>query len=894
MIDVKKIKLKNGLIVILHEDHTEPIVHIDVTYRTGASDDPKGRSGLAHLVEHMLFEGSENVGPGEHYRILSSLGGEVNARTTKERTSYFQTVPAHHSEKVLWLESDRMSRLLPAVSSDCFQLQREIIKSERAQTVDNRPYGLVNEKLTKLVYGVNHPYGRPVIGYSQDFDRIRFEDVKQFYSDWYQPNNAIITIGGHFSSSDMIKQVRNYFETIPSKRTPKHLLLPVPSFQRNRNVKINNPLVPERKFLLKFVGAPVSTRDEMFLNCIAFLLGQGKNSILYENLIKSKEILTGSVINDANGFCGEFTIEMVPRKKCSAVEVRRMFAACLIEIRQKGIGEQRILEYRGLIESKILEDLQGLETKCRRLSNLELYQGDCQMIRHLLSKFNELSIKGILKALSKYIEKSNSICLEISNDTITKPRPTLKQAERNKTIPKVYAREITQKKAVYAKLPADGPIVSPPNINISNTKFPNGLSILFNETLDLPVVAIIVTIRVDSDMSDSVSQFYLRIISLMLIEKASTNGRDIRASLNELGCQLQVENDSRSIRLKLNVLSRNFRESVAIFKNLLLDPTFEMSIFMSVKSLLIYEIIHTKSYPALIASELFKDLIYGKNNQLDLSHHETELLRIDLESTVDFFSKVICESTIEVAVSGYVSRSMLNEQLSFLDNLPWHINSRKTRTSNPLQKAIKSIPRFVILNLKGWNMVETRIGYETGLKYDSLGEFFVASLMNYPLGESPESRLNSALREEEGWTYRAISQFKGDSTTGDFTFYSSLQVQTINKALQKVTRVFDLFAENGISNEELFALRSSDFHYSKWKLRTLMQKAQFIQNIQEHKLPYDVISNQRDMIKEIKEATILNSARKWIDSSQMSILLLGDVKNIRRNLDISNFEVVNV
>nr|WP_306290852.1 pitrilysin family protein [Pseudoalteromonas sp. H100] len=214
-IPYKKYKLDNGLTVIVHEDHSDPLVHVDVTYHVGSAREELGKSGFAHFFEHMMFQGSENVADEEHFKIISEAGGTLNGTTNSDRTNYFETVPVNQLEKMLWLESDRMGFLLDAVTQEKFEVQRETVKNERGQRVDNRPYGRLGERMAQAMYPDGHPYSWPVIGFMDDLNRVNVNDLKAFFLKWYGPNNATLTIGGDINANEILPLVTKYFAPIP-------------------------------------------------------------------------------------------------------------------------------------------------------------------------------------------------------------------------------------------------------------------------------------------------------------------------------------------------------------------------------------------------------------------------------------------------------------------------------------------------------------------------------------------------------------------------------------------------------------------------------------------------------------------------------------------------------
>ena len=205
IIPYEKYVLSNGLTLIIHEDHSDPVAHVDVTYHVGSAREEIGKSGFAHFFEHMMFQGSDHVGDEQHFKIVTESGGTLNGSTNRDRTNYFQTVPSNQVEKMIWLEADRMGFLLDAVTQPKFEVQRSTVKNERGQNYDNRPYGLAQENIAKNMYPYGHPYSWLTIGYVEDLDRVNVNDLKNFFLRWYGPNNAAITIGGDVNPKEIVK-----------------------------------------------------------------------------------------------------------------------------------------------------------------------------------------------------------------------------------------------------------------------------------------------------------------------------------------------------------------------------------------------------------------------------------------------------------------------------------------------------------------------------------------------------------------------------------------------------------------------------------------------------------------------------------------------------------------
>jgi zinc protease len=302
-----KYVLENGLTVVIHEDNSDPLVNVNVTYHVGSAREQIGRSGFAHFFEHMMFQGSQNVDDEEHFKIITEAGGNLNGTTNSDRTNYFQTVPANQLEKVLWLEADRMGFLLPAVTQKKFENQRETVKNERAQRVDNQPYGLRNERTAQTLYPTGHPYSWSTIGYVEDLERVGLDDLKAFFKRWYGPNNAVLTIGGDIDIAQTKAWVDKYFspilrgpDVIDAAKQPATL-----DYTRYITLQDNIHL-PMLQVTYPTVYA--NHQDEAALDVLASILGEGKTSLLHKNMVKESLAVQAFAAHPCQELACEFTL----------------------------------------------------------------------------------------------------------------------------------------------------------------------------------------------------------------------------------------------------------------------------------------------------------------------------------------------------------------------------------------------------------------------------------------------------------------------------------------------------------------------------------------------------------------------------------------------------------
>ncbi len=301
--------LANGLTVMLHRDATSPVAAVMVMYHAGSRNETPGRTGLAHLFEHLMFKGSEHVPDGEHFRLLQEIGASVNGSTSEDRTNYYEVVPSNYLELALWLESDRMGFLPGAVDQAKLDNQRDVVKNERRQNYDNVPYGTAHETIAREVYGPGHPYSWPVIGSMEDLSAASLEDVRTFFRTYYAPNNACIVVAGDFDRNQAADWIGRYFDPLPRGSSLPHSALSPAPLPEDRHI-VSEESVQLPRLFLTWPGPPRGTRDDALLDVLTTILSSGKNSRLYRPLVFEKKIAQGvTAYAEGKEIAGTVTID---------------------------------------------------------------------------------------------------------------------------------------------------------------------------------------------------------------------------------------------------------------------------------------------------------------------------------------------------------------------------------------------------------------------------------------------------------------------------------------------------------------------------------------------------------------------------------------------------------
>ncbi|MBX2989775.1 MAG: insulinase family protein [Bacteroidetes bacterium] len=404
--------LDNGLTVILHEDHSAPVAAVVAMYNVGSKNEKKGRTGFAHLFEHMMFQGSQHVADDEHFKLLQEVGGNINGTTSNDRTNYFEVVPSNYLELALYLESDRMGFLLPAMTQEKLDNQRDVVKNERRQNVDNQPYGTAWEKIAKAIYPEEHPYSWPVIGYMEDLSAATLEDVMEFFRIYYAPNNAVLSIAGDFKPAQAKEWVKKYFGSIPrGTEIPRPSPMPVTLSDEKRMVFEDKVQLP--RLYLRWPSAPLNTREDAVLDVIADILGAGKNSRLYKTLVYERQVAQSvNVFQASQLLSSQFSIEVTAKPGKSLTEMEAAVNDELAIFFNDGVTEKEIQTSINHREAGLTNSLATVLGKANSLATYFTFTGDPNNINKEFDRYKGITPAEVL-AVAKKILGGNKVALSI-------------------------------------------------------------------------------------------------------------------------------------------------------------------------------------------------------------------------------------------------------------------------------------------------------------------------------------------------------------------------------------------------------------------------------------------------------------------------------------------------
>ena len=902
VIPYEKYVLPNGLTVIVHEDHSDPVAHVDVTYHVGSAREQIGKSGFAHFFEHMMFEGSDHAKKGQHDKIISGGGGSLNGSTTRDRTNYYETVPNNLLEKTLWLESDRMAYLLGQVNQTRFEVQRATVKNERGQNYDNRLYGLASEYTSKNFYPYGHPYSWLTIGYLEDLNRSNVEDLKNFFMRWYGPNNATLTIGGDVNTKDVVKMVEKYFGSIP--RGPKVEPVKVDPVQltSTRYISYVDNYAKLPLLAIVYPTVPNYDKDMAALQCLAQILGQGRNSILFQNIVKPQLALQANASSQLSELAGELFFQIVPSPGSTLADAESLFKSSLKAFEKRGVTDDDIAKFKGGIEGQQINGLQSVSGKVSQLAAFQTFTGNPNKIAELLKMYSSVTNEDVMNAYNKYVKDKPAVVLSIltkDQEENVAAADNYKVNQTNYTAPNYGYEGLKYVKSNdnfdRSKIPGNGP-----NPTVKVPKFwkqtlNNGAKVIGAQTTEIPVVTFSLTIPGGhlAEANDMQKIGVANLFSAMMAEDTKNyTAEQLSIELQKLGSSVNVSSGVDGVTYTANSLKKNFDKTLALLQERLFNPKFDDKAFARIKKQTLESFKQAKAQPAVVADIVFAKLNYGSNNILGIDDGGTEetVKNITLKDVENYYNNYMTSQGAKVVIVGDITQAEVLTRLSFLNKLP------NKKITLPAITGIPSIEKTKVyfVNVPKAAQSEFRIGYPTNLKYDATGDYYKAYVMNFPLGGAFNSRLNMHLREDKGWTYGAASRFAGDQYTGRWSFSSGIKADATDSALDYVMSEVKNFVNNGPKDDELVFLKSAIGQSDALRFETGPQKAQFIRRILDYDLPANYVELQGKILQATTKDQIKKYAKKYLNPDKMNILIVGDKAKVYDSVKKLGYEILEL
>ncbi|MCF2947316.1 insulinase family protein [Paraglaciecola aquimarina] len=879
VIPFNKYELDNGLTLILHPDNSDPLVHVDITYHVGSGREEVGKSGFAHFFEHMMFQGSENVADEQHFALITESGGTLNGSTSTDRTNYYETVPANQLERMLWLEADRMGFFLDAVTPEKFENQRETVKNERGQNYDNRPYGLLRERVNEAMYPEGHPYSWLTIGYIEDLNRANLNDLKKFFLRWYGPNNATLTIGGDFDEAQTLAWVKKYFGGIPrgpEVEDPEYTQVTLPEDRYiSMEDNVSMPLM-----YMAYPTVHVNHPDEAPLDVLMSILGSGKTSLLYKNMVKNGKAVQAQAGHGCSELSCTFTLYGFSTPGTSLAELEKIARDSLLEFESRGAQDDDIERVKAGIVSGMIYGLESVSGKVSKLAAYQTFRNNPNGIGHDVARYEGVTKADVMRVYKKYIKDQHSVVMSIvpkgQGDKIIKP-DTWQRYERN-----IPDNEDTSDLVLRpgtsdfdrSVIPPSGknPSISVPEIYRAQTK--NGIKLLGAINSEVPTTTI--RLRIPAGQTrESVAKLGLASLTAAMVGEQTrlSSAEDLSNKLQKLGSQVSFAAGDKFTTLNIRSLTKNLDQTLAIAFEKLTQPKFDQADFTRLQKQQIEGLKNAKKNASTTASNTFNQLLFGNNNSFAYADNGSvaTVEKLTLEDVKTFYQQHYGPQKAELIVVSNLNNKQVNAAISGLEL--WQGNT----SSMPAIQAFPELSAGTLyfIDKPDAAQSEIRIG-KRALNYDATGEYYRADLMNYNLGGAFNSRINLNLREDKGYTYGAWSLFRGNEFQGTYKAQAGVRADTTADSIVQFRNEISAYAEKGMTDQELQFVKNAIGQRDARNFETPRQKLNFLAEIMTYNLDKSFKEQQNAILAQITKDELNALATKHLKLDEMITVVVGD------------------
>ena len=903
-IPFSKYRLENGLTVILHEDHSDPLVHVDVSYHVGSDREEPGRSGFAHFFEHMMFEGSANVGQGDLSRIVSNAGGTLNGTTNSDRTNYYETVPVNQLEIALWLEADRMGLLLEAVDQEKFEIQRETVKNERGQRVDNRPYGRTSETMMKNLYPAGHPYSWPVIGWIEDLDAASVDDLKRFFLRWYGPNNATLAVGGDIDKEQTLRWIAKYFGPIPGGPEVEPIPKQPAQLSRDRYVTLEDNIhLPAIAML--FPTVYYAHEDEAPLDAAAKILGQGRASLLYQRLVQTGRAVSAHVSHACRELACEmaFIVVQNPASGETLTEMEAAIRETLVEFAEREVTDDDLQKFTAGFESGRIFGMQSVSGKVGALVFSELYSGDPKTVMDDLERYSSVSREDVSRVFKQYIEGRPAVVLSV----VPNGKTSLAAREQNYVAepavrsmpPTVSPPGLNQESPVLRNftddfdrsvqpVPGTNPVVGLPPIR--DTRLANGVRLLAVPNKETPTIVINAVFSIGQRDEPRGKAGLASMTAAMMREATQKHSAaEFSEALERIGASVGVSSGQYQTSVSLNVLSKHLDEGMALMMERILLPAFTETDFNRIKSQRMESLLQARKSGPSLAGRAIGAVLAGPEHPLSYPGGglPSTLENISLEDVKAFYAAHIPAHLEAVLVSTSLPQDDIMDSIQGLAEL---------EISEAYREPIEALPEITgrtvyLVNKKDAAQSSLRVAHPS-IRYDALGDFYLASLMNFNLGGTFDSRINLNLREDKAYTYGARSGFSGGPELGSFRVSSEVNKGATAASITEIITELENYSSAGMTQDEYKYMQNAIGQRDALRYETPGAKLGLLSQIMRYELPLDYRRQQQLLLMETDRETLNNLAPKLIDPDNLAIVVVGDSEIIRPELEQLGMPVI--
>ncbi|WP_308924235.1 pitrilysin family protein [Janthinobacterium sp. J1-1] len=878
----EKYTLPNGLEVILVEDHKLPVTAVNIWYHVGPANEAPGLTGFAHLFEHMMFAATKHVPRGLADQLLEGAGAtDSNGSTDFDRTNYFDTVPSNQLELALWTHSDRMGYLLDVLDQTALTNQQDVVRNERRQSVENAPYGIVQEALFHQLFPKNHPYYASVIGSHADIQNAKLDDIKEFFTKYYGPNNASLVIAGDIDKAKTKELVNKYFGSFKSGPAVEKPNVVTPAITEERRVVVQDRVELPRVYF-GWLTPSAYTKDDAELKIAAQILAGGKSSRLYKSLVYDKQIAQDVGADQGSAaLTSMFTIDATARPGHKPEEIEQALNAELEKLRAEGPTEKEIERARNGIETIMLSQVEkvGGRGVANLLNEYNQYTGDPGYLAKDIERYRQVTVAGVQRAVDTYLKtQARVVVYGVPGKPDLGPEVATPAAGKVKAQP---GTAINADEPWRNKVPGAGPA---PAIKLPQGKsftLANGLTVIHNYNPAVPLVASQLVVKSGSG-ANPLAQPGLSSFTAQLLQEgtATRSAPQIADEVAQLGAFLGTGSGADSSFAQMTSLKSTFPQALDLLADVVQHPQFPQEEVERQRASRIGNLAQQRENAGFVAARVEAAALYGPKHPYGYIQLGTEAAlkattRADLQR---FWQQHYVPNNAALIVSGDITES----ELKALAEARFGAWKAGEVAPSVAAQPVTSKARLILVDKPGAPQTALRL---SNIAVDrKTPDYAPLQVMNAALGGLFTSRLNTNLREEKGYTYGVRSQFQYRSLPGPFAIAASVRTDVTGAAVSETVKELRAMIAKPLSAKELSNARNSQVLSLPGQFDTNASVSASMANTYVYNLGLDYYTLLPQRFASVTDKQVQQVARKYLQPEKLIVIGVGDQTKIAPQL----------
>lgn len=896
-VDYEKFTLDNGLRVIFHIDRSDPVVAVALTSHVGSAREIEGRTGFAHLFEHLLFLESENLGKGGLDKMSARIGGSgANGSTSRDRTNYFQTVPKDALEKMIWAEADKLGYFINTVTEPVLAKEKQVVKNEKRQSVDNRPYGHNFFVIDKNLYPKGHPYSWEVIGSLEDLQNATLQDVKDFYNRWYVPNNVTLTIAGDFDEDKAKEWVHKYFDEIKKGEAIPKMEKQQVTLSESKKLYYEDNFARVPLLTLTWPGVHNYHPDSYALEVLSSYLAQGKKAPLYKVLVEDKKFTDAVRAFQYNSeIAGQLIVQVTAFSDTSLQNVYNGIEEGFSKFEAEGISEADLNRIKAGQETDFYNNLSSVLGKGFQLAQYEIYTGDPGFVNQDVKNILAVTTDDVMRVFNKYIKDKHYVA------TSFVPKGQSNLALQDSKLAQVVEEPIVDGAeeafdasivAEYEKTPSsfdrsiEPPYGDSPDVIVPDVwkdQLSSGLELYGIENNEVPLVQFQLQLK-GGMLLENPDKIGVSNLLAELLTKGTANRtpEELENAIETLGASINARASKEAITISGNALAKNYEEMMILVQEILLEPRWDEKEFDLLKKGTLSRIERQKAEPNSISGNQFDKLIYGENHIFSHDNLGTEsaIHSISMEDLKSYYNAYFSPNIAKFHIVGSISKEKATNSLNDI-NKKWKSKSVEFPTvPDPIAPETSKVYFY---DVPGAKQSVLSFGYAALAATDP--DYYPAILLNYLLGGGGfADQLTQQLRESKGYTYGVGSEFSGSTIKGAFIINGGVRSNVTYESSSLIKEILENYGKN-YNEKDLEITKGYMLKSNARAFETPRSKLNMLTNISNYGYPVDYTKQREDIVKTMTVEKMKVLAEKYLNPEKMIYLVVGDAKTQMAKLE---------